>query len=160
MKETIHIRRLTFSDLPDVMDIERQSFPSPWSLAMFVLEMSKPTSICLASVAVGEKLAGYLICSRFDDVWHIMNLAVAPSMRRRRIASSLLDRLFDLTEGRLKGRYTLEVRVSNIAAIQMYGSLGFRSAGVRKRYYQNEGEDALIMWYAGESEESYEEVGP
>ena len=73
----IEVRRLTYADLPEVVAIERRAFTSAWSLAMFVLELSKPSGICLAAVVDGE-LAGYLICSRYDTVWHIMNVAVDP----------------------------------------------------------------------------------
>ena len=65
----IRIRRLVYSDLPAVLAIERRSFETPWSLAMFVLELSKPQGICLAA-ATGEGLVGYLVCSRYADVWH------------------------------------------------------------------------------------------
>jgi hypothetical protein len=71
------IRRLAYSDLPAVISIERRSFPTPWSLAMFVLELSKPSGICLAATE-GDRLLGYLVCSRYDQVWHLMNVAVAP----------------------------------------------------------------------------------
>ena len=137
------VRRLAYSDLPAVISIERRSFPSPWSLAMFVLELSKPSGICLAAT-VGDELLGYLVCSRYDQVWHLMNVAVLPERRRRGVARSLIARLLD--EGRGSLPFTLEVRVSNRGAIAMYESLGFRSAGVRPRYYQDNGEDALIMW--------------
>jgi len=137
------VRRLAYSDLPAVVSIERRSFPAPWSLAMFVLELSKPSGICLAAVEDGE-LAGYLVCSRYDRVWHLMNVAVTPERRRRGIASRLIARL--LEEGGEELPFTLEVRVSNREAIAMYERLGFRSAGVRPRYYQDNGEDALIMW--------------
>ena len=137
------VRRLAYSDLPAVVSIERRSFPAPWSLAMFVLELSKPSGICLAATQ-DEQLAGYLICSRYDRVWHLMNVAVAPERRRRGVATRLISRLFEEGEGRLP--FTLEVRVSNREAISMYERLGFRSAGVRPRYYQDNGEDALIMW--------------
>jgi [ribosomal protein S18]-alanine N-acetyltransferase len=138
------LRRLAFSDLPGVLAIERRSFPTPWSLAMFVLELSKPSSICLAVTDPEGRLSGYLVCSRFDDVWHIMNVATAPDRLRRGIATTLLARLFE--EAGRGARYTLEVRVSNLTAIAMYEHLGFRSAGVRRRYYSDNGEDALIMW--------------
>src|SRR5438477_3015257 len=85
----LRIRRLAYSDLPSVIAIERRSFPTPWSLAMFVLELSKPSGICLAMVE-GEQLVGYLVCSRYDTVWHLMNVAVAPERRRERIASGLI----------------------------------------------------------------------
>ncbi len=139
----VEVRRLAYSDLPAVISIERRSFPAPWSLAMFVLELSKPSGVCLAAVANGE-LLGYLVCSRYDRVWHLMNVAVAPDRRRRGVARRLISQLIE--EGGAKLPFTLEVRVSNGEAIAMYESLGFRSAGVRPRYYQDNGEDALIMW--------------
>jgi ribosomal-protein-alanine N-acetyltransferase len=110
---------------------------------MFVLELSKPSGICLAAVD-GDRLAGYLVCSRYDSVWHLMNVAVAPERRREGFASRLIHHLFEQAEGKLP--YTLEVRMSNREAIEMYERFGFRSAGVRRRYYHDNGEDALIMW--------------
>jgi ribosomal-protein-alanine N-acetyltransferase len=139
----VAVRRLAYSDLPAVIAIERRSFPTPWSLAMFVLELSKPSGICLAATD-GDRLLGYLVCSRYDRVWHLMNVAVAPEQRRLGIASRLIARL--LEEAGRSLPVTLEVRISNRVAITMYERLGFRSAGVRPRYYQDNGEDALIMW--------------
>jgi [ribosomal protein S18]-alanine N-acetyltransferase len=140
----IDIRRLTYADLPHVIAIERRAFPTPWSLAMFVLELSKPSGVCLAAVD-GTTVAGYCICSRYDTVWHIMNVAVDPSRRREGIATLLLDDLFDRV-GDPAARFTLEVRESNGGAIALYGRHGFRAAGIRRRYYQDNGEDAVIMW--------------
>jgi ribosomal-protein-alanine N-acetyltransferase len=137
------VRRLAYSDLPAVISIERRSFPSPWSLAMFVLELSKPSGICLAATH-DDELSGYLVCSRYDQVWHLMNVAVAPERRRMGVATRLISELLEVSGGVLP--LTLEVRVSNTEAIAMYEGLGFRSAGVRPRYYQDNGEDALIMW--------------
>src|SRR4051794_21924511 len=139
----VQVRRLTYGDLPDVIAIERRAFPAPWSLAMFVLELSKPSSICTGAVHDGE-LAGYLVCSRYHTVWHLMNIAVDLDRRRLGIASQLLQHLYE-TAGE-EERYTLEVRVSNAEAIEMYESFGFRGAGVRRRYYHDNNEDALIMW--------------
>ncbi len=139
----IGIRRLSYSDLPGVLGIERRSFQTPWSLAMFVLELSKPSGICLAATR-GQDLVGYLVCSRYADVWHLMNVAVTPELRRQGIASRLMDRLF--AEAGREARYTLEVRTSNHGAIAMYERLGFRPAGYRRAYYHDNGEDALIMW--------------
>ena len=139
----VEVRRLAYSDLPAVIAIERRSFPTPWSLAMFVLELSKTSGICLAAQA-GDELLGYVICSRYDQVWHLMNIAVAPERRRGGVASRLLDCLLGEARGVLP--LTLEVRVSNHQAIAMYERFGFRSAGVRPRYYHDNGEDALIMW--------------
>ena len=139
----LQIRRLVYSDLPTVLSIERRSFQTPWSLAMFVLELSKPSGICLAATVDGQ-LRGYLVCSRYADVWHLMNVAVDPRRRRERVASQLIERLFDETAD--DDRYTLEVRTSNNPAIAMYRRFGFRPAGHRRRYYHDNGEDALIMW--------------
>ena len=142
---SVTVRRLTYADLPQVVANERRSFPTPWSLAMFVLELSKPAGICLAADHDGE-LRGHLICSRHDTVWHIMNIAVDPSHRRSGIARMLMDTLLArLPEGD-RAQITLEVRVSNTAAAKMYEGYGFKSAGVRRRYYQDNGEDALILW--------------
>jgi len=140
----LEIRSLAYSDLPAVAAIERRAFPTPWSIAMFVLELSKPTGVCLAAVLDG-KLAGYTICSRYDNVWHVMNVAVAPEARRRGIASALLAELYARAGGE-RAQFTLEVRRSNQAAIDLYHRDGFRIAGLRRRYYQDNGEDALIMW--------------
>ena len=140
----LEIRRLTYADLPQVVAIERRAFPTPWSLAMFVLELSKPGGICLAAFD-GETMVGYLICSRYDTVWHLMNVSVDPGRRREGMATALLTALIERM-GDPAAQLTLEVRQSNSGAIQLYQRFGFRSAGVRRRYYQDNGEDALIMW--------------
>jgi len=141
------VRPLVYGDLPAVLAIERRSFQTPWSLAMFVLELSKPSGICLGIDDGRGGLSGYLICSRYADVWHLMNIAVAPDLRRGGIATTLMMSLFDaMGEG---ARVTLEVRTSNAAAIRMYERFGFRPAGHRRRYYHDNGEDALIMWLDG-----------
>jgi ribosomal-protein-alanine N-acetyltransferase len=153
---TTTIRSLGYSDLPQVIGIERRSFPTPWSLAMFVLELSKPSGVCLAVVEAGsangrrEKVLGYLICSRYDQVWHLMNIAVDPDARRRGLAKMLLDEMLERA-GRDEA-YTLEVRTSNGAAIALYERFGFRPAGTRRRYYADTGEDALIMWRTADAE--------
>jgi [ribosomal protein S18]-alanine N-acetyltransferase len=143
VETAVRIRRLSYGDLPSVLAVERRSFPTPWSLAMFVLELSKPSGICLAATANGV-LVGYLICSRYADVWHLMNVAVEPDRRRSGIATMMMRSLFD--EAGPDARYTLEVRTSNEEAITMYRGFGFRPAGRRRRYYHDNGEDALIMW--------------
>jgi ribosomal-protein-alanine N-acetyltransferase len=152
----VGIRPLAYPDLPQVLAIERRVFPTPWSLAMFVLELSKQTGICLAATervhagagAAGsrqERLVGYLICSRYDTVWHVMNVAIDLDRQRMGLASRLLAALYARV-GDVQARYTLEVRRSNAVAIHLYEREGFRAAGTRRRYYQDNGEDALVMW--------------
>jgi ribosomal-protein-alanine N-acetyltransferase len=123
---TIELRRLVLGDLLDIEEIERRSYPTPWSRSMFAGELAKPSSICLGAFeAEGEDgaLVGYLIVSRYVDAWHVMNVAVDPDHRGRGVATMLLERLFDL-----------------------YERLGFRSRGLRRGYYTDNREDALIMW--------------
>ncbi len=141
---SVDIRALTYADLPRVIAIERRAFPTPWSLAMFVLELSKSSGICLAAVN-DRRLVGYLICSRYDTVWHVMNIAVDIERRRMGIASALLAELYERVDDE-QARFTLEVRRSNEVAIHLYEREGFRAAGIRRRYYQDNGEDALVMW--------------
>jgi [ribosomal protein S18]-alanine N-acetyltransferase len=141
----LSIRALTYTDLPQVIAIERRSFAHPWSVAMFVLELSKPSGICLAAVKDGE-LVGHVICARYDEAYHVMNIAVDPDHRRAGVASALLDGVID--RAGQDANYTLEVRVSNLGAILLYERCGFRSVGTRRRYYTDNGEDAIIMWRA------------
>jgi ribosomal-protein-alanine N-acetyltransferase len=145
----VEIRRLVYPDLPQVIAIERRVFPTPWSLAMFVLELSKQSGVCLAACDRGasgeQRLVAYLICSRYDTVWHVMNIAVDVAHQRRGLASALLAELYAQV-GEKHARFTLEVRRSNNVAIHLYEREGFRAAGIRRRYYQDNGEDALVMW--------------
>ena len=145
---SLKIRKLVYPDLPQVMAIERRVFPTPWSLAMFVLELSKQSGICLAAVLEqesGRRLAGYLICSRYEQIWHVMNVAVDLDRQRAGVATALLTELYARVDDE-RARFTLEVRRSNLAAIHLYEREGFQAAGMRRRYYQDNGEDALIMW--------------
>jgi ribosomal-protein-alanine N-acetyltransferase len=144
VSQPLEIRPLAYADLPQVIAIERRAFTTPWSLAMFVLELSKPTGICLAALLDG-RIAGYVVCSRYVDDWHVMNIAVDPNLRRQGIASTLLERLFAQADGPGE-QYTLEVRPSNVSAIGLYERFGFYTAGKRRGYYHDNREDALIMW--------------
>jgi [ribosomal protein S18]-alanine N-acetyltransferase len=141
----VEIRTLELADLGAIDSIEQRAYPTPWSRSMFASELAKPTSICLGAFE-GEDLLGYVINSRYVDAWHIMNVAVDPDHQRRGVATSLLERLFELTRDDERRGYTLEVRVSNEDAIRLYERLGFESRGIRRGYYTDNREDALIMW--------------
>ena len=116
---------------------------------MFVLELSKPSGLCLAATGEDGRLLGYLILSRYDTIWHLMNIAVDPSQRRRGIGHALLEQMID--RGGPEEQYTLEVRTSNTPAIALYERFGFLPAGTRPRYYRDTGEDAVIMWRTAET---------
>ena len=143
----VTLRQLSQRDLASVERIERASYPTPWSRSMFAGELAKPSSVCLGAFDDETgRLIGYLIASRYVDAWHVMNVAVAPEHRRHGIGGSLLERLFEVTAAEGRRGYTLEVRVSNEQAIRLYERLGFRPRGIRRGYYTDNREDALIMW--------------
>jgi ribosomal-protein-alanine N-acetyltransferase len=143
---SVDLRRLEPRDLDTVETIERASYPTPWSRSMFAAELRKPSALALGAYAESGELVAYAFASRYVDAWHVMNVAVAPEFRRRGIATLLLERLFDVTASDQRRGYTLEVRVSNHDAIKLYERLGFEARGIRRGYYTDNREDALIMW--------------
>jgi ribosomal-protein-alanine N-acetyltransferase len=149
MKEMtrVELRPLQMRDLNAIERIERASYPTPWSRSMFASELAKPSSVCLGAFDLeSAELVGYLVISRYVDAWHVMNIAVDPEHRGRGIATMLLERLFEVTSEDARRGYTLEVRVSNATAISLYERLGFEGRGIRRGYYTDNREDALIMW--------------
>jgi ribosomal-protein-alanine N-acetyltransferase len=142
----VDLRRLETRDLDTVEVIERASYPTPWSRSMFAAELRKPSALAIGACLATGELVGYAFVSRYVDAWHVMNVAVAPEYRRRGIATELLQRLFEVTAADQRRGYTLEVRVSNVEAIRLYERLGFESRGIRRGYYTDNREDALIMW--------------
>lgn len=136
---------MRIEDLAEVVEIERASFGDPWSRASFEAEIrTEPTSHCRV-LRVGGRIAAYMIAWFIEDEAHLANIAVAPGVRRRGYAQAMLDYLF--RECYLRGSriLVLEVRVSNAGAIALYERNGFVTGGVRKNYYRNPREDALVM---------------
>lgn len=139
------IRRMQLADVKPVAEIENEAFPRPWSQNAFITQLAKSSSICLVAEIDG-RVVGYLIATQYVEVWHLLDLAVHVRHRRHYVATELLENFFELT-GRDQHRgYTLEVRKSNRGAIKMYESFGFICTGLRKGYYSDNAEDALIMW--------------
>jgi [ribosomal protein S18]-alanine N-acetyltransferase len=141
--EGILSRPMQPEDLPQVMEIESLSFPSPWSYPSFLQELNNPISRTLVAESEGQ-VTGYLCCWYVADEVHTLNLAVHPDYRRLGIARRLMEEV--LLKAGAEGIKTvnLEVRRSNLPAISLYRCLGFCQVGVRRRYYDN-GEDALFM---------------
>ena len=153
----VDLRKLELRDLNAIEQIERDSYPTPWSRSMFAGELAKPSSLSLGAFdRETGALVGYLVISRYVDAWHVMNVAVTTEYRRRGVASALLERLFEVTSADERRGYTLEVRVSNEGAIALYERLGFVARGVRRGYYTDNREDALIMWRDPVSDEQAE----
>ncbi len=140
----LRIRCMTEDDLDQVVIIER-AFPAPWSREMFQQEL-RQTGPGEARVAVrGPVVLGYILCWYVADEVHIVNLAVHEKWRRQGIARLLLEDAFSTARERALRIATLEVRVHNLPAVSLYEALDFRSIAVRKGYYADNGEDALVM---------------
>jgi len=142
----LSLRPLGPDDIDALEAIEHVAYSAPWSRSMFASELAKPTARSLGAFATDGTLLGYLILSRYVDAWHLMNVAVHPEHRRAGVASALLRRVLEDTSGDPARGYTLEVRVSNTGAVKLYEGFGFEIQGVRKGYYLDNREDALIMW--------------
>ena len=144
----ILLRPMTRDDVPAITEIEQQVFPDPWPASAFDSELRQLGMF--ANVAEREgRLAGYSLTWLGGDPGHLGNLAVAPDQQRRGVAAALLDDLLGRSRAMDVQSVTLEVRVSNDAAQALYRGRGFRVAGLRRRYYRDDGEDALIMeWRA------------
>ena len=135
--------------LRGVMAIERQVYPRPWSPNLFLSEMSESANRRYLVARIDREVVGYggLIC--YGEEAHITNVAVDPEYQRRKIATRLLYDLIRAAAEMQADAVSLEVRVTNWGAQRLYGAFGFRPVGIRKNYYQEIGEDALIMWVDG-----------
>ncbi len=142
----IHFIPMEKSHLDGVLEIENQSFPTPWSRNSFAHEISGNDFAYYVVAMDGSRVAGYAGMWVILDEGHITTIAVHPSRRRCRIGESILNNLINEAKKRGCVRMTLEVRPSNFGAIELYEKIGFASFGVRPGYYSDTGEDAVIMW--------------
>ncbi|HEY8392213.1 MAG TPA: ribosomal protein S18-alanine N-acetyltransferase [Capillibacterium sp.] len=140
------VEPMTIDDLPEVLAIEEESFPIPWSRSSFLYELLENERAYYCVAKAEGKVLGFVGMWIIFDEGHITNLAVASTHRRHGVGRALLQHL--VTEAKIRGlRYlTLEVRASNYAAQRLYEEFGFVKTGVRPRYYQDNQEDAYIMW--------------
>ena len=141
----IRTREMTAGDMDDVLVIEHVSFSIPWSREMFLEEIAYPFCHDLVAV-IGEILVGYISFAVVCDEAHLRNVAVHRDWQRLGVASGLLSQMIVTISALGVKRVTLEVRESNRAALALYKRFGFVVEGVRPSYYQETGEDALIMW--------------
>ena len=142
----LDVQRMRRRHLRGVMAIERQVYPRPWSPNLFISEMSDLRNRTYLVARIGKEVVGYGGVMSYGDEAHVTTIAVDPDHHRRKIGTRLLYEL--VTDGiRMGARaVSLEVRMSNTGAQDLYRRFGFRPVGVRKGYYQETGEDALVMW--------------
>ncbi len=138
------IRYMDRKHIPQVLEIERTSYPAPWSETAFSNEMISGVSVAIVAL-VGESVAGYVVGWIVADQLHVANIAVSPGHQRRGIGNGMMTWLLEEAVRRGCTSSSLEVRESNQAARSMYGRLGYRSVAIRKGYYSNPAEDAVVM---------------
>lgn len=145
------IEPMRVRDLPDILEIERHSFPTPWSRGAFLSELleNERAYYLVARLPGAEargKPVGYIGIWIVIDEGHITNVAVHPDYRSRGVGRKLLVAIGELAGAKGASRLTLEVRRSNNGAQRLYQRLGFEGTGVRPGYYRDNDEDAIIMW--------------
>ena len=144
------LRPMTEADLDAVCALEKQSFTTPWSRESIQKEICENAQAHYIVAEINAAIAGYAGFWQVLDEGHIMNIAVTPKMRGHGIGEAMLRELLQQGQGLGIMYWTLEVRVSNSAAIHLYEKIGFTSAGIRPGYYEKPKEDANIMWYVTE----------
>jgi ribosomal-protein-alanine N-acetyltransferase len=135
-------------DLDRIVEIEREGFLHPWSRDLLEREMSHAWSHVIVAIEEErgeERIVGYLVFWLVHDEIHVLNLGIAMASRRRGVGRALMEEAHTLGRSRGAALSTLEVRRSNVAALELYRDLGYRQVGVRPNYYAEEGEDAIVM---------------
>ncbi|WAM34030.1 ribosomal protein S18-alanine N-acetyltransferase [Caldicellulosiruptor morganii] len=139
------VRRMTEEDIDSVYEIEKLSFSVPWSRESFLAEMENENAIYFV-YEEDSKVWGFAGMYHIIDEGHITNIAVHPQKRKQGIGRALLSALLCYAKENGMVALTLEVRSKNIPAISLYKRFGFEEAGLRKNYYTNPPDDAIIMW--------------
>ena len=152
----VHLVPMRRRHLRAVLRIESQVYPRPWSLSLFVSELALRTSRAYHVARVGGNVVGYSGLMFAGDDAHVTTIAVDPAWHRRKIGTRLLLNLAREARRRGAAHLTLEVRVSNRPAQELYRQFGFRPAGIRRNYYVETKEDALVMWADDIDTDEYE----
>ena len=140
------IRRAEERDVLAIEKIEKQCFTVPWSYESLYKDIVENKLAFYVAAEIDGQVCGYVGVWKIFDEGHITNVAVAPEYRKMHIGRAMLETLIEVTAEAGIEKYTLEVREGNESAIKLYEGLGFKSAGIRPGYYEDNGEDALIMW--------------
>jgi ribosomal-protein-alanine N-acetyltransferase len=136
---------MTAADIPPLLEIERYSFPVPWSAGMFMIQLGLSDETENIVILSGDRVAGYISSWYGYEEMHILSIAVAEDQRGGPAAALLLDEAIEKSRARGCLKVVLEVRVSNTRAIRFYEKHGFSRVGRRKGYYSDSGEDALVF---------------
>lgn len=143
----IAIRRMIACDIDAVVDVEQQSFSLPWSREAFVMEINKNELSYYLVMLDGKKVIGYAGMWIIVDEAHVTNIAILPEYHGRGLGKQLVNDLIQKARNRGAQRMTLEVRQTNEIAKRLYAGLGFVEAGIRRCYYTDTQEDAIVMWH-------------
>jgi [ribosomal protein S18]-alanine N-acetyltransferase len=144
--EDFSFRKMKIEDIPNVMVIEHEAFTLPWTETAFQNELTNNLFAHYMVMEYEGKPIGYAGMWTIVDEAHVTNIAILEAFRGRKLGDRLLDHLMKIASIKGMIRMTLEVRVSNIVARSLYEKKGFESAGIRKGYYSDNNEDAMIMW--------------
>lgn len=147
--DDILIREADISDAHDIAEVEIACFPKPWSEDVIRHDLSENGKARYYLAVEGGHVVGYMSVWALDYEGYINNVAVIPEMRRKHIASMLVETMLEATEAEGIVSHTLEVRKSNKAARRLYEHYDFKETAVRSHYYSDNGEDAIIMWRMG-----------
>jgi len=142
----IEIVKTSIEHIDDIMIVETLSFKIPWSRGAIIEEITRNKFAIYLSARVGSRTVGYAGMWNVAGEGHITNVAVHPECRGSGIGSKLVENLIDMAKAQKIESMTLEVRKSNLIAQGLYGKFGFKASGLRKAYYADNGEDAIIMW--------------
>ena len=157
--QNITIRKMEKADLPQVMKIEEEAYGEHhWSKDSFCNELENNLSVYFSAVDENGDLVGYLGAWLIFEEAHITTIAVKPDHKKQGIADRLMIELIDVCYNNMVKFITLEVRVSNIPALGLYSKWGFKDVGVRKGYYQDNNEDALIMFTENIFHEKFKKI--
>jgi ribosomal-protein-alanine N-acetyltransferase len=152
--DRVTVELMTENDIDRVMEIERDSFPAPWSRAAYTNELRNPSAIYVVA-RLGSEVVGFAGVWVVADEAHVTTIAVDRDCRRRGLGSRIFAELIGRASERGAGRVTLEVRPSNHGALEMYRKFGLYPAGIRRAYYADNGEDAWVLWLDSIEDESF-----
>ena len=152
------IREMAHNDIDDILQIEELCYGAHhWSKESFIMELNNPIST-YRCIEIDKKCVGYMGIWKIVDEAHVTNLSVHPDFQNKKLAHRLLLASIDECYKEKIKYITLEVRVTNERAIHLYEKFGFKSLGVRKKYYQDNNEDALIMWSENIFDKKYKDL--